>query len=342
MRLVYVFLAMLVSLVPAVQAEEDQSATVEAILDGHILPGFARLNERSAALAEAAQADCRVSSVPLQEAYHSAFDAWVAVSHLRFGPTEQDNRAFALAFWPDTKGFTPKSLSRLIASQDPVIDTPEGYNTVSIAARGFYALEFMLYDPKISTAEPEAYHCALIRTMTADIAATASAIHADWDPGYADLMRNPGPGQGQVYKNQDEVLQELFKALNTGLQLASETRLGRPLGTYEHPRPNRAEARRSGRSLHQVSLSLLFLRQLAGLLSTSDPLVAAALDADFKKALKSAETLDDPVFAGVADPRERLRVEALQQAINDIRALSDGKLGPLLGVEAGFNSLDGD
>jgi len=55
-----------------------------------------------------------------------------------------------------------------------------------------------------------------------------------------------------------------------------------------------------------------------------------------------AEGLDDPALAGVAEPQGRLRVEALQQSINDIRSLAAAQLGPTLGISAGFNSLDGD
>ena len=33
-----------------------------------------------------------------------------AVEHLRFGPLEEDNPGFAIAFWPDTKGATPRTL----------------------------------------------------------------------------------------------------------------------------------------------------------------------------------------------------------------------------------------
>lgn len=340
MRRLIIASACLFSFFSAAEAAEDRSATVNAVLDQHILPGFAALAEKSGALAAAARTDCRATSQHLQEAYHTAFDAWIVVNHLRFGPTEQDNRAFALAFWPDTKGFTPKSLAKLIAGEDPVIDTEDSYDTVSIAARGFYALEFMLFDPTISTAGSDGYRCELVRAITGDIASTTIAILADWDQRYADLMRNPG--QSDRYKNQEEVLQEMFKALNTGLQLAADTRLGRPLGTYERPRPKRAEARRSGRSLHNVALSLVSLRRLAGLLSADDPTISAGLDAGFAKVLNMAATLDDPVFAGVATPEGRLRVEALQQAINDIRARANQDLGPLLGVEAGFNSLDGD
>ena len=61
-----------------------------------------------------------------------------------------------------------------------------------------------------------------------------------------------------------------------------------------------------------------------------------------RKALRRAEMLDDPVFAGVSDAQGRLRVEVLQQAIQLIGEHSAQYLGPSLGVAAGFNSLDGD
>ena len=55
-----------------------------------------------------------------------------------------------------------------------------------------------------------------------------------------------------------------------------------------------------------------------------------------------AEELDDPVFAGVAEPQNRFRVEVLKQAVDDIRRCLAEDLGPTLGLTAGFNSLDGD
>ena len=139
---------------PAFEQEEihvDQGALVKAAVSQHILPGFEHLATTTEALSAAAEADCRPSSEPLRAAYHTAFDAWMGVSHLRFGPTETNDRAFALAFWPDTKGFTPKALSALIADADPVIASESEFQTVSVAGRGFFGLEFLLYDSRIST-----------------------------------------------------------------------------------------------------------------------------------------------------------------------------------------------
>ena len=249
------------------------------IVDDHVLPRYADLAVQAEHLADAADASCDPADASLRAAYHAAFDAWVGVSHMRFGPSEAQDRAFALAYWPDSRGATPKALSALLRDEDPVIDTLEGFQTVSIAARGFYALEFLLFDP--AYAPGTAYSCALIRMVTDDIADLSGDIRADWDQTYATLMRDAG--SNDTYRSQEEVARLFFTALSTALEFTSDVRLGRPLGSYDRPRPKRAEARRSDRSLRHVILSLQATRDLATRLSPDD----AKLDALFAQALLS-------------------------------------------------------
>ncbi len=322
----------------AVQAQDLQAVLADTV-QSHILPRFAQLADTSGTLKASSQADCSTDAPDLQAAYHDTFDAWISASHLRFGPSETDDRAFALAFWPDSKGFTPKALSGLIAREDDAVYFAEGFAETSIAGRGFFALEQVLFDPQLSVAGADNYRCALVRAIATDIKRNARAIDNDWQ-SYAGKMARPGPDG--PYRSDDEAMQELFKALITGLEFTADTRLGRPMGTHDRPRPNRAEARRSERSLRHVELSLIALHDLATHLSTGHPRIADDLDAAFARAISRAQSLDDPAFAGVADPQGRIRVEALQQSINDIRAIASTELGPTLGISAGFNSLDGD
>jgi predicted lipoprotein len=314
--------------------------SIAGIIDDHIQTRFEMLASTSEALSQAAAQDCDPTSDDLRSAYNLAFDAWVSASHLRFGPTEVDDRAFALAFWPDSRGATPRALAALITDEDPIGFDAQGYSEVSIAARGFYALEFLLYDDDLRNAGNTAYHCTLVQTVTADIAATSSAIFEDWDTNHVDVLLSPGPDA--TYRSDEEVLQEMLRALSAGLQFTQDSRLGRPLGTFDRPRPTRAEARRSGRSAQHVSLSLKSLQDLASHLAVSDATLSVTLNRQFEEALGKLDTLDDPVFAGVVDPQTRLKVEVVSQAIGTIRTTVQSELGPNLGVAAGFNSLDGD
>jgi uncharacterized protein len=313
---------------------------VEDAVNRHILPGFAALTEKTGELDAAAQADCAPQSESLRAAYNEAFDAWIAVSHLRFGPTESDNRAFALAFWPDTKGATGRTLGQLIADEDPVVNDPEAFRDVSIAARGFYGMEQLLYGPFDAAGE---YHCRLVQAVAHDIAVTSAEIEADWVENYAQVMLTAGADDNPVYFSHDEARQELFKALAAGLEFTSDGRLGRPLGTYDKPRPNRADAWRSGRSLRHVQIALRSMKELGVILTEdmSDEL-AEALSGAFDRAQELADRMDDPIFAGVAEPQTRIRVEALQFSVDSILSIATERLGPELGVSGGFNSLDGD
>lgn len=319
---------------------ETRSTVITDIIDGHVLPRFETLAASTRSLSDTALADCDPTSEILRTEYSAAFDAWISASHLRFGPTEVDDRAFALAFWPDSRGATPRALSALLADQDPIAASPQEYSQVSIAARGFYAMEFLLYDDALMAAGEPSYHCQLIRTISADIAATSQGILVDWQTAFATTMRTPSPDG--VYRTEEEVLQEMFKSLSTGLQFTSETRLGRPLGTFERPRPTRAEARRSGRSSAHVALSLRSLQDLARRLATSNKNISERLAISFDRPLTQITNLASPTFASVAEPQTRLKVEIIQQSIEDIRAIVRDELGPTLGVAAGFNSLDGD
>lgn len=322
------FLVLILLVVLPARAEP----VVDAALEKHILPRADGLATQALALSAAATADCSPDSPRLRAAFGTAFDAWVGVSHLRLGPAEKADRAFALAFWPDPRGATPKALARLAASEDPSVDDPEAFAAQSVAVRGFYALERMLYGEAPGT---PAYACRLTKAIAGDIARTAAEIRDGWAE-HAALMSAPG-GDNPVYLDAGEVRRALYTALDTGLAFTAEARLGRPLGTIDRPRPKRAEAWRSGRSLRHVVLALTALRDLARALGGEE-----AVDAAFARTLARAEDLDDPVFAGVSDPLGRVRVEALQQSVTAIRRSLAEDLAPKLGVTAGFNSLDGD
>ncbi|QXT38959.1 imelysin family protein [Gymnodinialimonas ceratoperidinii] len=320
----------LIAALPSAAVAQDHQAAIDAALDMHVLPGVTALAETSETLASVAAETC--GGHDLTAAYNAAFDAWVHVSHLRFGPFEADNRAFALAFWPDSRGATPRALTQLIDDTDPVIDAE--YASVSVAARGFYAMEFLLFDDDIST------RCDLVRVMARDIATTTAAIRDDWTGTHAELMRTAG--ENDRYQSEAEAVRALFNALTTGLEFNADVRLGRPLGTFDRPRPNRAEARRSERSLRNLAVSMEGLAELSAALTSAMPDLHDDMIAAFDAVIAGLEQLDDPTLASVADPQGRLRIEALQQRISELRQLILTEIGPSLGVSAGFNSLDGD
>ncbi len=310
----------------------------QPIVDAQILPAFSALQSKTDTLAISAMQDCLTDPASFHAAYSAGFDAWITASIWRFGPTETDARAFSLSFWPDSRGKIPKTIAPLLRSKNADVLRPEAFAQFSIAGKGFYGLDYLLFDPQARTLATPEYRCALAQAITADIQTTTQAISADWHIRFAVQMEAPSAR----YHTDGEVRQEMFKALTTGLQVIEDLRLGRPLGQFDAPRPRRAEAWRSGRTQRHIELSLVALRHLAVELAAADPALQTKLDNAFGRALNRAETLDDPTLAGVGAPQSRLRIEALKQMVADLRTLTEQDLGRHLGVAIGFNSLDGD
>ncbi|TCL00453.1 hypothetical protein BXY66_3095 [Shimia isoporae] len=325
----------------AAQAEAqsiDIEERVEVAVSQHVVPGFARFASTAGALSKAAEHTCDPKSETLRNAFHTAFDDWVRISHLRFGPSEVENRAYGVAFWPDTRGKTPKALSGLITGESPAGLSAEDLMQQSIAVQGFYALEYLLFDEAFWDMGEASYRCSLIRNLAEGIAFRAEAIYADWtDVFAAEMLRPSATG---TYRSSKEAAGELVKAVSTGLQFTDEARLARPLGTFDRPRPKRAEAWRSERSLRHVILSLEAVGDLATLLA-GETSAAERIASEFDTALANAN-FDDPVFAGVSESIGRLKIENLQQYVYGLRETAVSELVAVLDVSIGFNALDGD
>ena len=319
--------------------EADFAAKVARVVDSHVIPGFDALSEKADMLEAAADGNCAPDNAALRSAWNETFDAWLGVSHLRFGPTEVAERGFALAFWPDPRGATPRTLSKLIADQDPIGTDADAYADMSVAARGFHAMEFLLFDEQLSAPDDAGYHCNLVKTVAGDIANVSADLKDEWVAFGAELK---SPTADSVFRTSEEAARTLFGSLSTGLQFNYEARLGRPMGTFERPRPRRAENRRSERSLRNVEVSTGAHRALALGFAEEGSELHAELAELFQVTLDQIASLDDPAFAGVAEPIGRLRVEAVQTSIGDLREAVALRLGASLGIAAGFNALDGD
>lgn len=310
--------------------------TREAV-ETQILPGYAAFAEAAGALSAAAEADCAPEA--LRPAWNAAFDAWLRVGFLHLGPGEESGRTLAIAFWPDPKGIGAKQQAGLIRTADPAVLRPAAFALQSVAVRGLFALERLLYpaaeDPAAAGGD---YVCALTRATAADLARMATGIQADWQDGYATVLLTAGEPGNETFLTEAEAAQALYTQLVVGLEFVKDSRLGRPLGTFDAPRPERAEARASGRSLRNVALSLEAMRAFTAALAPDTP----ETDAAFATALAVAADLDDPAFAGVAEPERRLKVEILSHRVASVVDAAIAEVGPALGVELGFNADDGD
>lgn len=314
-----------------VVAAQTASADTAEVIDRHILPRHAAFAASTARLAAAARDSCAPARlIPL---FHAAYDDWMGVQHIRTGPVEDEGRGLAIAYWPDPKGLGLRVQRALIYGDAEVLD-PAAFARQSVAARGLTGLERLLFPATPWPADT----CPLIRATTADLARLAAELEDGWRNEFGPLLRHPGAAGNTRFLNRAEPRQMLFTQIVTGLDFVKDQRLGRPLGSFDRPAPERAEARASGRSLRNVTLSLRALRGMVSDLSGQAPRTQAALD----RAIALAEALPDPVLAGTATPQGWLKVQIVQQAVEAARDTAVAELGPALGVSVGFNAMDGD
>jgi predicted lipoprotein len=299
------------------------AADTATVVQDHIRPGFTAFANSTRALADIDSCDTDV----LKAAFQGTYDSWMPVAHLTLGPAEEDGRGLAVLFWPDPKGSGWKAQRALLAA----LPSAEEMSQQSVAARGLPALERLLFP-----VEPLENACPLIQATADDLAASAAALASGWGP-YGDLLLTAGQPGNDRFLSPEEATQALFTQLATGIESLADRRIGRPLGTFDKPRPDLAEARASHRSIRNIALSLVALKDLALTLNPKSPKTLAAFD----HAIALAEAMD-PDIDRIADPQDWLKLEILHQAVRTTRDTAIAELGPALGVELGFNSQDGD
>lgn len=304
------------------------AADTAAVVTDHARPGFAAFDDAAARLAALESCDPQ----DLRPAFQAAYDAWMAVDHLHLGPAEENGRALAILFWPDAKGAGAKAQAALLKG-DAAAPSLEGMAQQSVAARGLTGLERLLY-PKVDLPGDS---CALVQVTIGDLARQAEVLAAGWGPFGEELLTAGQPGNARFLKA-EEATQALFTQLATGLEFVADRRIGRPLGSFDKPRPDLAEGHASGRARANITLSLQALRGLAMALGPDSGKTLAAFD----HAIRLAQGLDDPNLDSIGTPQGWLKLDILQQAVRATRDTAVAELGPALGVEIGFNSQDGD
>ncbi|WP_068307235.1 imelysin family protein [Aliiruegeria sabulilitoris] len=323
---------------PIHAAETDHAALREDSLQ--VLEAqFGAFRTAAGQLSEASQAHCagEKDDASYEEAFRATWLAWAPLDAYQFGPVEQNAAVLTVAFWPDKKDFVGRGLKSLLAHPEDSLSMPETIAAQSAAVQGLPAIERLVFT--------EMAACPAIVGISANIEYTAIALYDGWfaEYGFADLARSAGP-ENPFFATDAEFTKLLYTAIDFELTRIADTRLGRPLNTYDKPMPRRAEAWRSGLSLQIIDAQLagiqLLLRDGFGnnLFSPSKSWVDGAID-DTRARI---DVIGAPLDQAVADPLQRARVEALQTRILYLQQQFAEDVGPELGVDTGFSAADGD
>jgi len=354
----------LLTIVSATAQADDGSGAIdyagfnEAVVEDYVLPRYADFAAAATALESSLAQSCadgRIDAGESAEAYHQAVDAWMAVQHLRFGPSELFLRADRLEFWPDKRGTVRRHLAQMLSDRDPEALEAETFANGSVAVQGFPALERLLYDSD-ETVWATPFGCELVVAIGRNLKAIATGLRDDWGAGpesYAEVVRGAAGGN-ETYFDAKEATLEFAKSLRGALLLVSDYKLARPLGEKaKASRIKRAESWRSARSLRNIRINLQAAQRLYGAETPagfSSLVRAQPQGAEFNKVVRAAlgrlvtasEALPDSFEEALAGEDGWQQLDAIRRETHQLLELLGGPLSEVLGLPIGFNSYDGD
>ena len=277
-----------------------------------------------------------------RETFRQAYLAWMAVQHIRFGPSLRDDAYFKLQFWPDKHGRAGRQLNGLLLSDAPLPDAA-ALAELSVAVQGFPALERLLFDAEAGGFSGEAgtRRCALAMSIATHMGSLTATLVADWR---TYVPKDPADALKRIYRN----YLEMFSTI-------AELKLGRPLGkSLKGARPKRAEAWRSGLSYAAIARNLAVLGAVfqgdgawPGLRSVLDEdletsELADSLGQQLAYGAEVSGTRPDTLAEAVASEDGRRFLEFLVVHVEQLKDTSIELLARPLGISEGFNALDGD
>jgi len=285
--------------------------------------------------------------------------AWSRIEMIRFGPARSENRFERLYFWPDRRRRGRKQVMALIAKSrtDPL--AMEDLRQKSVAVQGLTALERVLYAKDSNRfAEPENTLCPLAFAIAQSIETTLGEIVKGWsgNDGYGATMTKPGP-QNPIYRNQNEVLQEILRAASEQIQIVSNLKIGSVISdTPAKAKPKRAPFWVSGLTLATLDANLDAVERLfsetgfEAALPDDQTWLVQSLVFEINQARKVIRELmedgrrwiDASGTALVKDARVHQRLAYSRIPLTgSVSVLTEG-MPEALGLTLGFNSLDGD
>lgn len=313
-------LAALCCLFPAPAAAEPTR-----VHDAWLAPRAAEFAARSAQLAPALQALCDAppegAGAALDQArgqWLASLAAWERLSAVALGPVLERRAQRQIDFMPTR----PRMIEKAVKSSPT---TPADMELIGTPAKGFPALEWLLW---VKPARPASPECRYAVRVAAEIGREAEALAA----------ARPAPGDGQ------EILNDLVNQWIGGLERLRWANMELPLRqtmTAEHAGgtvpdyPRKASAASAASWAHQWQA----LKALAtGPASLGSALIARGKAAD---GLAQAVQRADAAMAGLSVGDEQ-RILAAAQALADLQRHVEAQVASALGVSIGFSDADGD
>lgn len=328
---------------------------VAAFVEDYARPAYGRLKDSTGALEAATVRYCAAPAEQTEAALATAFadvvTAWAHVDFLRLGPATQQARLERFAFWPDPRGFVERQLRPLLTGPEGETIDVAGLARRSAAVQGLPAFERLLMTPGATDKGADfARRCRLAGLVAANLDLIAGELDAAWaaGDGIARTLTTPGPNN-PLYRTPAEAATEVLKALVTGIEQTRDLAIAPALGdSPAAAKPNRLPYARSGLTVTYLVASVTAVGELVTASGFADALPSDAAWAkdsalfEIRNAAKVLAGLKGSAadLAGAEPGRGKLTYVRI--ALGSVRETLAGPVAAALGLNMGFNALDGD
>lgn len=310
----------------AAGAKPTESDVLVALADKGARPSLTQVADTAQKLSAATRQLCEqrdaASLGKTQDAWKEAYMAWRRAAPFLFGPADRLER----------------QLSRQVHAV--VLDAAVSQNELSHLrknpdARGYAAVEHLLFSPGDAAAATAADRCAHLDDVTGEIAALTGRAKDDWDQGFGKEFVAAGDGKPFLIPG-DALSLVLAKSLNTTEVLLRDG-ISLPSGYFEvEVKPELLDAWRSNssREAFQATLDGLGLALTGGepasvaeliatrdgVFSKKDPALAADMRKQFVKIRKTIAGLGGPGLALHAELKNQpAKLKSLYQQIQKLQ-----------------------
>lgn len=326
--------------------------------DDVLLPTYDDVYARAGELHDAAVDVC---ADPDQPALDAARDAWMAARGpwkrteiFAFGPYKEEPLRLGpkIDAWPAR----PDTVDEILA--DDIELTEQAVDSFGVYARGFPAIEYLLFQPDIDVlaelvATPR--RCEYVVAASANLVAEVGELRDAWDPVAGDyLAQLTGAGKTSTeFDTLPDALGEVVNRMGFTAENIHVDKLGRPAGVTSGdgtPQPELAESQFSGRSIDDVrdnltGIDILYFGDEASLgLRGYMAKRGYYFDTDMRARLDAADAaltaIDGTLLEAIVDDRDAV-LEAIDR-VTDLQELLQTEVIPALSLTVGFNDVDGD
>ena len=330
---------------------------VERTVERFIVPGYAALSAASEELVESMAGLCAAprdgSLTAARASFTRVVGAFSRMQLFRVGPARENHRFERLFFWPDRRGRGRRQIEALLAQEDERSLDVSKLREKSVAVQGLPALEYVLFgkgSEGLGNGDAR-FRCLQGEAIAGAIERTARRIHRGWTGprGFGDVMRAAGPAN-PVYRTHGEVVEDLLGSAAEQLGIVQELKLGRVFRDGPTTaKPKRAPFWRSGLTLASVRdnvdgvLELLEEGDFGALLPETEAHLADRTGSELRRAREVLAGLSGGDLPGLlSDPETHRRIAGAASRIGAAASLLGEDFPRVLGLAAGFNSLDGD